>query len=197
MKTFLIVVYTMVLAVGLSAKTPKGNAADSIVPAAAVDPSTYVIASQDVIQISVWKEPDLSASLPVRPDGFVSMPLLHDIPAAGFTPVQLSAAISERLKKFIQDPQVSVSVTAVNSQHVYVLGEVGHPGPLNMTPGMTMLQALSSCGGLSQYANSKHIYILRPDKGEQRKIAFKYKEALKGVEGQDLILKPGDTIVVR
>jgi len=194
MKTLLIVVCTIALTIGLLAETPKGKSAG--VPVGVVDPSTYVIGPADVIQISVWKEADLSTSLPVRPDGNISMPLLRDIPAAGFTPNQLAADIGERLKKFIQDPQVSVLVTAVNSQRVFLLGEVSRPGPVSLTAGMTALQALSSAGGLSQFANSKHIYILRGEQGAQRKIAFRYKDALKGVEGQNIVLKPGDTIVV-
>jgi polysaccharide export outer membrane protein len=196
MKNFLMFMCIIMLAVGLAAETPKEKSGDSPVPAGVVDPSTYVIGPADVIQISVWKEADLSTSLPVRPDGNISMPLLHDIPAAGFTPVQLAADISERLKKFIQDPQVTVVVTAVNSQRVYLLGEVAHPGPVTLTADMTVLQALSSAGGLSQFANSKRIYILRTEQGTQRKIAFRYKDALKGVEGQNFFLKPGDTIVV-
>jgi polysaccharide export outer membrane protein len=194
MKTFLIFACTIVLMVGLLAEAPKGKSADAA--ASVVDPSTYVIGREDVIEISVWKEADLSASLPVRPDGNISMPLLHDVPAAGFTPMQLAADIGERLKKFIQDPQVSVVVKAVNSQRVFLLGEVAHPGSVNLTAGMTVLQALSSAGGLTQFANSKRIYVLRNEQGVQSKIAFRYKDALKGVEGQNLVVKAGDTIVV-
>jgi polysaccharide export outer membrane protein len=149
-----------------------------------------------VIDISVWKEADLTVSLPVRPDGNISMPLVHDIRAAGLTPMQLEADISERLKKFIQDPQVSVVVKSVNSQRVFLLGEVSHPGAVNLTAGMTVLQAISAVGGLTQFANSKRIYILRNEQGAQSKIAVRYKDALKGVEGQNLTVKAGDTIVV-
>jgi polysaccharide export outer membrane protein len=108
----------------------------------------------------------------------------------------LAADIAERLKKFIQDPQVSVVVKAVNSQRVFLLGEVARPGAVNLTAGMTVLQALSAVGGLTQFASSKRIYILRNEQGTQHKIAFRYKDALKGVEGQNLIVKAGDTIVV-
>jgi polysaccharide export outer membrane protein len=194
MKTFLIFVCTIVLTVGLLAEAPKGKSAD--VSASVVDPSTYVIGREDLIEVSVWKEADLSASFPVRPDGNISMPLLHDVPAAGLTPMQLAADISERLKKFIQNPQVSVVVKAVNSQRVFLLGEVTHPGPVNLTAGMTVLQALSAAGGLTQFSNSKRAYVLRNEQGVQRKIAFNYKDALKGVTDQNIILKAGDTIVV-
>ena len=194
MKTFLIFVCTIVLTVGLLAEAPKGKSTDT--PTSLVDPSTYIIAREDVIDISVWKEADLTVSLPVRPDGNISMPLVHDIRAAGLTPMQLAADIAERLKKFIQDPQVSVVVKAVNSQRVFLLGEVARPGAVNLTAGMTVLQALSAVGGLTQFANSKRIYILRNDAGVQSKIAVRYKDALKGVEGQNLIVKAGDTIVV-
>ncbi len=194
MKTFLIFVCTIALAVGMLAEAPKGKS-DSA-PVGVVDPSTYIIGPADVIQISVWKEADLSTSLPVRPDGNISMPLLRDIPAAGLTPTQLAADISKRLTKFVQDPQVSVLVTVVNSQRVFLLGELSHPGPVSLTAGMTVLQALSSAGGLTQFANSKRMYILRNEQGAQRKIAFRYKDALKGVESQNIVLKAGDTIVV-
>jgi polysaccharide export outer membrane protein len=196
MKPILIFVCMITLTVGPLAETPRGQAADSVAPSNAVDPSTYIIGPADVIQISVWKESELSTTLPVRPDGNISMPLLRDIPAAGFTPNQLAADISERLKKLVQDPQVSVLVTGVNSQRVYLLGEVSRPGPVGLTAGLTVLQAISSAGGLTQLANSKRIYVLRNEQGAQRKIAFRYKDALKGAEGQNIVLKPGDTIVV-
>jgi polysaccharide biosynthesis/export protein len=168
--------------------------------AAKADPASsdpgYVIGAQDVVSISVWKEPALSGAIPVRPDGKVSLPLLHDVQAAGFTPMQLEADISSRLKKFVVDPQVSVVVTQVNSSKVYVLGEVSRPGPMLMLSGLTALQAIASAGGPTQFANQKKIYILRKENGQQQKIAFNYKKAIQGVESQNITLKTGDTVVV-
>jgi polysaccharide export outer membrane protein len=125
----------------------------------------------------------------------ISMVLVGDLRAAGLTPMALSADISQRLKKYIQDPVVTVVVLGVNSQRIFTVGEVNRVGPIMMTPGMTTLQAIVSAGGLSQFANSKHIYILRTVNGKQEKIPFNYKQALKG-ENQGVPLLPGDTIVI-
>ncbi len=126
----------------------------------------------------------------------ISLVLIGDLKAAGRTPTQLSSDISDRLKKYIQDPSVTVAVTAVNSQRIYMVGEVGHVGPVAMTPGMTPLQAISAAGGPSPYANLKRIYILRGPDAKQQKIPFNYKQALKGDNRQDITLQAGDTIIV-
>jgi polysaccharide export outer membrane protein len=160
-----------------------------------MDASRYVIGPEDSLQITVWKEPTLSGTIPVRPDGMISLVLVGDIPAAGMTPTALSTDISQRLKKYIQDPVVTVVVLGVNSQRVFLVGEVGKVGPVVMTPGMTPLQAIVTGGGLTQFANSKRIYILRTIAGKQQKIPFNYKQALKG-ENAGVSLLPGDTIVV-
>jgi polysaccharide export outer membrane protein len=160
-----------------------------------IDPARYVIGADDQLQITVWKEPTLSGTIPVRPDGMISLVLVGDLRAAGLTPMALSADISQRLKKYIQDPVVTVVVLGVNSQRIFTVGEVGHVGPVMMTPGMTVLQAIVTAGGLTQFANSKRIYILRTVAGKQEKIPFNYKQALKG-ENQGALLLPGDTIVV-
>ena len=156
----------------------------------------YVIGPEDTLHISVWKEPDLTATLPVRPDGKVSMPLLNDVQAAGLKPMQLADSITEKLRKYIADPRVTVVVTAMNSQRIYVLGEVLHTGAMPLSPGMTVLQALASAG-FTQFANTKGIYVLRVQNGKQQKIPFNYKQVIKGeATEQNIILKPGDTIVV-
>jgi polysaccharide export outer membrane protein len=175
----------------------------SVSPAAAqpkgmvmIDAAAYIIGAEDALQVTVWKEPQMSGTFPVRPDGKISLVLLGDVPAAGLTPMQLADNIAERLKKFIQDPSVSVVVTAVNSQRIFVVGEVPRVGPVTMTPGMTPLQAISSAGGLTAFASPKRIYILRGEAGKQQKIPFNYKQALKGDSKQTFALLPGDTIVV-
>jgi len=132
----------------------------------------------------------------VRPDGKISMPLLNDIPAAGLSPLQLKDSISEKLKKYIADPRVTVVVTAMNSRRIFVTGEVVHSGPIVLLPHMTMLQALSQAG-FSQFANPKAIYLLRTENGKQVKLPFNYKEVVKGNHPeQNIELKPGDTLVV-
>jgi polysaccharide biosynthesis/export protein len=195
---------TVLLAAGMLAQTSvdKDDAAKNQKPeAAAQAPETssesdYVIGADDTLRISVWKEPDLSETLPVRPDGKISMPLLNDIPAAGLTPVQLKDSITEKLKKFIADPRVTVVVTAMNSRRIFVSGEVVHSGPMVLLPHMTMLQALSQAG-FTQFANVKAIYLLRTENGKQEKLPFNYKEVIKGNHPeQNIVLKPGDTVVV-
>ena len=157
----------------------------------------YLIGLDDVLEISVWKEPDISRSVPVRPDGKISLPLLNDVQAAGNTPMQLQTNISEGLKKFITDPRVTVIVTQINSRRVYVLGEVNRPGPFSMYPDMTVLQALSAAGGFTQFAKLTGIYVLRNEKGKQVTLPFNYKEVVRGQRAQEnILLMPGDTIVV-
>jgi polysaccharide export outer membrane protein len=173
-----------------------GNGGEAKPAAATTDP-TYVIGEEDVLNISVWKEPDVTRTVPVRPDGKISLPLLNDVQAAGLTPGQLGMLITERLKKFIAEPQVTVIVTQINSRRIYILGEVARPGAYPLLPNMTVLQALSSAGGFTQFASSKGIYVLRSENGKQQKYPFNYKDVIKGQRAeQNIILKPGDTIVV-
>ncbi|HEV2577013.1 MAG TPA: polysaccharide biosynthesis/export family protein [Acidobacteriaceae bacterium] len=161
-----------------------------------IDPSTYLIGPEDVLQITVWKEQTLSGTFPVRPDGMISMVLLGDVKAAGLTPLQLTANLTKEYKKYIQEPLVTVGVQAVNSKHIFLVGEVGRVGPIPLTPGMTPLQAISVAGGPTPYAHLKRIYILRGPQGKQEKIPFNYKAALKGDNPRDVILEPNDTVVV-
>lgn len=159
-------------------------------------PKDYVIGSEDTLMVSVWNEEKLTATLPVRPDGKISLPLLNDVQASGLTPMQLADGIAEKLKKFVADPRVTVVVTQMNSQKVFMLGEVTHTGALPLLPNMTVLQALSTAG-FSQFANQKKIYILRIEGGKQLKLPFNYKMVVKGEQmEQNILLKPGDTIVV-
>src|SRR5437016_7512526 len=160
------------------------------------DPN-YVIGPQDTLDISVWKEPDLTRTVPVRPDGKISLPLLDDVQAGGLTPAQLRADITQRLKKYFTDPRVTVIVTTIGSQRIYVLGEVTRDGAYPLLPEMTLLQALSSAGGFTQFANTKNIYLLRVENGKQVKHPFNYKDVVNGKNtAQNTVLKAGDTIVV-
>ena len=164
-------------------------------PAVAPTDPDYRIGPQDVVQIDVWKEPEITRTIPVRPDGKISLPLLNDVQAAGLTAMQLAGNIREGLTKFLNSPQVTVTVTQINSRRVFVTGEVGRSGALPLLPGMTALQALSSSGGFSQFAKIKGIYILRNESGKQTRIPYNYKAVLKGVQ-EDILLQSGDVIVV-
>jgi polysaccharide biosynthesis/export protein len=156
----------------------------------------YVIGPDDSLHIAVWKEADLTATLPVRPDGKISLPLLGDVQAAGMTPTQLGDSITEKLKKYVADPRVTVVVATINSKRVYLVGEVAHPGAMAMSPCMTVLQALSSAG-MTQFANTKKIYVLRTVSGKQEKLPVDYHKLVKGEQiERNYVLQPGDTIVV-
>jgi polysaccharide export outer membrane protein len=193
--------------IALAQDAPAQPAASSASDKAASDQATnvvpdsqaglgYVIGPEDVLHIAVWREADLTATLPVRPDGKISLPLLNDVQASGLTPQQLAASVAEKLKKYIADPRVTVVVTQINSKRIYMVGEVFHPGAMPMLPNMTVLQALSSAG-LNQFANTKRIYVLRTENGKQQKLPVNYRKLVKGEEiEQNYALRPGDTIVV-
>ena len=155
----------------------------------------YVIGPEDVLHIAVWKENDLTATLPVRPDGKISLPLLNDVQASGLTPQQLADSVTEKLRKYIADPRVTVVVTAINSKRIYLVGEVSHVGATPMLPNMTVLQALSSAG-INQFAKTKGIYVLRTENGKQEKLPVNYRKLIKGDVQQNYTLQAGDTIVV-
>jgi polysaccharide export outer membrane protein len=188
-----VLVMVAVFAVEAQQQKPPSNPP----PSTQVNDNNYVIGPEDVLNVNVWKEPEVSGSVPVRPDGKISLPLLNDVQAAGLTPMQLMNELTEKLKKFITDPRVTVTVSTINSRKVYVLGEVARPGAVPLAPEMTVLQALTSAGGPTPYAKATKMYILRKENGSQNKLAFNYKEVVKGknVE-QDVVLKPGDTVVV-
>jgi len=175
---------------GAAVETPPAKALPT------VEPGTYVIGVEDVLDVSVWKEPTVSRMVPVRPDGKISLPLVNDIQAEGLTPMQLAASITEKLKKFLNDPQVTVTVTAINSQRVFVVGEVSRPGPMPLLPNMTALQALSTAGGPTQFADQKRAYVLRREGGKETTYPLNYKDLLRGDRRTNMVLKAGDTIVV-
>ena len=188
---------SMLAATGLLAQatTKSAGAPAQQQTAAATTDSSYRIGPQDVLRIDVWKETEISRSVPVRPDGKISLPLLNDVQAAGLTAMELANVISEGLKKFITNPQVTVTVTEILSQRIYVTGEVTRPGAFPLLPKMTALQAISSAGGFTQFANPKKRYVLRTENGKQVKHPFNYKEVLNG-KAEDIPLLPGDTLVV-
>jgi len=170
--------------------------ADLAVKSATDDPN-YVIGQDDELIISVWREPDISRTVPVRPDGKISLALLNDVQAMGMTPMQLGSAITEKLKSFISEPQVTVIVTKINSQRIFVVGEVPRTGGFTLLPNMTAMDAISSAGGFTPFAKRTKIYILRKENGKMTTIPFNYKEVLRNRRAEeDVVLKPGDRIVV-
>jgi polysaccharide export outer membrane protein len=180
-------------------KTNSASATAAAPPtsAASTTDADYKIGPQDVLRIDVWKENEISRTTPVRPDGRISLPLLNDVQAAGLTPTQLAGVITDGLKKYITNPQVTVGVTEINSRRVYVTGEVTKPGAFPLLPGMTVLQAVTSSGGFTQFAKTKAIYVLRTEEGKQVRHPFNYKEVVSGKKPElNILLQPGDVIVV-
>jgi len=173
---------------GTQAQTPdKGRSDDA-----------YVIGANDVLAINVWKEPDITRSVPVRSDGKISLPLAGELQAGGQTPRQLEQEITKRLKSYISDPEVTVIVTESKSQKINILGMVARPGTYLLSGSTTVLDAIAMTGGFKDFAKQKSIYILRPNPdGTQKRFAFNYKEVIKGKSlEQNIRLLPGDTIVV-
>jgi polysaccharide export outer membrane protein len=163
---------------------------------AVVGDKSYVIGAEDVLYIHVWKEDALSRTLPVRMDGNISLPLIHQIKAAGLTPSQLEEAIIRRLREFYENPNVSVTVMEANSFKVYVSGEVMKPDVYRLRSETTLLQIIPMAGGFTEWAKKSKILVIRNENGKERRITVDYKKAVKGDPNSNLVLKSGDTIIV-
>jgi len=166
--------------------------------AAKAHDNSFVIGNDDVLAINVWKEPDVSRSIPVRSDGKISLPLVGEVQATGRTPLKLEEEIAARLKNYIAEPEVTVIVQQINSQKFNILGMVNKPGSYVINNSATVLDAIALAGGFRDFAKQKSIYILRQDAdGSQTRLPFNYKEVVKGKNsGQNIKLQPRDTIVV-
>jgi polysaccharide export outer membrane protein len=163
----------------------------------AVDPAEYRIGPEDVLQISVWKNEALSRTLPVRPDGRITLPLLNDVQAAGHTPMEFRDVLVKKLEEYIASPEVSVIVIEPRSFKVSVLGEVAKPGRYELKSRATVLDVLALAGGLNQFASRRGIVVLRPNGAETKRIPFNYNKAISpGSEQEIFYLLPGDVIVV-
>lgn len=160
--------------------------------------ASYIIGNSDVLAITVWKEPEISRSIPVRPDGKISLPLAGELQAAGRTPLQLEQDISGKLKSYITNPDVTVIVQEINSEKFNVLGRVSRPGTYPLTASTTVLDALATAGGFMDFAKQKGVYILRRSPGGgQTRLDFNYKDVIKGKHTeQNVRLQPGDTVIV-
>ncbi len=159
---------------------------------------SFVIGNDDVLAINVWKEPDVSKSVPVRSDGKISLPLVGEVQAAGRTPLKLEQEIAARLKNYIAEPEVTVIVQQINSQKFNILGMVNKPGSYPISNSATVLDAIALAGGFRDFAKQKAIYVLRQNPGGgQTRLPFNYKEVVKGRNpAQNVKLQPRDTIVV-
>jgi len=197
---------------GLLAQTTNGNVGNSAGPEIAskttpapaessamnLHDDTYVIGASDVLAINVWKEPEVSRSIPVRSDGRISLPLAGEIQAAGQTPLKLETEIANKLKSFLSDPEVTVIVQQINSQKFNILGQVARPGSYPLTNATTVLDALALAGGFRDFAKQKSIYVLRHNAdGTEVRMPFNYKSVIKAKNStENITLQPKDTIVV-
>jgi polysaccharide export outer membrane protein len=179
----------------------KPQAPDAAKPGAsettpAVDPDAYRIGLADQLMISVWKEPELSMTVVVRPDGMITLPLVNDVHVVGLKPTELQQLLTDKLKPFLTEPQVTVIVQGIRSRKVYLVGNVSKQGSLPLEGGETVMQLLAASGGVGPFAKADSIYILRTENNKQVRIPFQYKKALKGKTKEDILLQPGDVIVV-
>lgn len=175
-----------------SAARPAAAQSEGVTP-----PSDYVIGPDDVLGVIVWREQDLSSEVKVRPDGKVSLPLVNDIQAGGLTPEQFREKVTAAVTKFVEAPSVTIIVKQINSRQVFVLGEVGKPGPYPLTAPTTVLQLLALTGGPTAYAKLDEIAVMRTIDGKTTRLLFNYKEVSRGrrIE-QNIMLRPGDTVIV-
>jgi polysaccharide export outer membrane protein len=163
----------------------------------AADSDRYVIGAEDVLYIHVWREETVTKTVSVRMDGMISIPLVDEIQAAGLTPLQLKEKLTERLKQFIEHPNVTVVVMEANSFKVYFSGQVKTPGVLRLRTETSLAQAISMVGGLTEWANQKKIIIIRKESGKEKRFTINYKKIVKGEDlDSNIILKSGDTIIV-
>jgi len=176
-------------------KTPSTGV--KVVGEVVADSDQYVIGPEDVLSINVWREEALSRQVPVRSDGKISLPLVDEVHAAGLTPLQLKEKLTLRLKEFIDNPNVSVIVVQANSQKVYVSGEVRTPGVYQLRGETTLLQVIPMAGGFTEWADQKKIVVIRKEGEKDKRIVVNYKKIVSGEDvSYNIILKPGDTIIV-
>lgn len=182
---------------GAATPAKPGAATPAAAPAQTPPPPDYVIGPDDVLQVLFWREKDHSAEVVVRPDGMISLPLLNDVPVAGLTPEQLRDKVTELAKKYIEDPTVSIIVKTINSRKVFITGQVAKPGPYPLGAPTTVLQLIAMAGGLGDFADQKNIAVMRTEGGKQVRYKFNYKDVSRGKNlKQDILLKPGDTVIV-
>ena len=173
-----------------------GQTAATRTDAKAPPAADYLIGPEDLLDISVWNNPALSRTAPVRPDGKISLPLLNDVDAAGLTPMQLRDVIAKKLVEYMPNPEVSVIVREVNRFKVSVLGEVRKPGRFDFKSKATVLDAIALAGGLNDFAARSRILILRQDGTATKRIPVNYNKIISSSSEDDFYLQPGDVVVV-
>ena len=189
-------------------KSPEPAASDTAKPAdipkpadtakPAVDvPLGYIVGDSDVIRVNVWKEPEVSQTVVVRTDGNISLPLINEVKVSGMTPLQIQDLVAEKLKAFLNSPQVTVTVIEIHSKRAFITGEVARPGTYSLNAQTTVLQLIAQAGGFTPFAKTDSIVVLRTEDGRQSRLKFKYKEVVQGKKTeQNIALHPGDTVVV-
>jgi polysaccharide export outer membrane protein len=177
---------------------PTAPAAQPVVPETGVPVEAgFTIGPEDVIGVLVWRDPEMSGDVTVRPDGMITLPLIRDVKAAGLTPNQLAERIQEAVREFVTDASVTVVVRQMNSRKVFITGEVARPGAYAIATSMTVMQLIAIAGGLTEFAEAKSISIMRIESGRTRTFPFDYKNVANGKKPeQNIVLKPGDTVVV-
>jgi polysaccharide export outer membrane protein len=160
-------------------------------------PPDYVIGAQDLLSIVFWREKEMSTDVVVRPDGKISLPLLQDVDAAGYTPKELTGVLVRAASKYVSQPNATVIVKEINSRKVFIVGQVARPGGFPLTGDMTVLQLIALAGDVLEYAKSKDVVIVRKENHGERRFNFNYKDVIKGkhVE-QNILLSSGDTVIV-
>ncbi len=175
---------------------PATYAQDSQDPATRPEP-LYVIQPNDLLEIFVWKEPELTREVLVRPDGRVSFPLVQDLQAAGISPGELKTQVEQKLSKFLSAPEVTIIVKAIQSYRIYVLGKVQTPGRINVEKAMTVLQALAMAGGFQDYAKDDEMKVIRTLGNKNVVFDFNYRDVVQNRKPeQNIILRSGDVVVV-
>ncbi|MGH9421562.1 MAG: polysaccharide biosynthesis/export family protein [Thermoanaerobaculia bacterium] len=178
-------------AIGQTVSSGSGAAATPVIPAG------YVIGPSDVLSIVFWRDKDMTAEVTVRPDGKITLPLLNEVVAGGYTPEELRVRLVEAAKKFIEDPNATVVVKEIRSRNVFITGNVAKPASYPLTNDMTALQLIALAGGLFEYADASSIVIIRTEGAHTQYLKFNYKDVIKQKNvGQNVTLKPGDTVVV-
>jgi polysaccharide export outer membrane protein len=178
-------------------QAPQASNVNAAAAKPAVLPVDYVIGPEDVLTVVFWGEKDLSGEVIVRPDGKVTLPLLKDVQAAGYTPEQLTDLLVKAASRYVAQPNATVVVKAINSRKVFVVGQVAKPGAFLLAGDMTVLQLIAQAGDVLEYAKAKNIVVVRKEQGRERRYKFNYRDVLKGKNpAQNILLKPGDTVIV-
>jgi polysaccharide export outer membrane protein len=181
----------------IQAQSQRPAATPPPTPPVANVPADYVIGTEDVLGIVFWREPDISGDATVRPDGKITVPVLGEMVAAGLKPEELRQRLQTAASKYINDPNASVVVRTINSRKVFVTGRVTTPGTYDLKGPITVLQAIALAGGVTEYADAKNITVLRTREGQAQVLKFNYRDVSKGKNlEQNIVLQPGDTIVV-